>query len=598
MVISMKDIKDKKSKNVLLDSILIWKRIFSFLQGNKPIYFANLILYTGLNTAFTYNFGLLLKNITAGALENDTSVIINGVIAFAVFSVALEGLSWMVCHMHLSNSKAKAEFAIRNTLFRHLLIRPLTTEAEAHTGDALSRLVSDGDQVANALSWDTFGILWPLVNMLFCGVITLYYSWQIGLTTIALGLVFMFLTSKVSVPMRKISKKTKEAQSKANQHMLDYLTGAQTVRLLGIELPLIRRFEKATGEVKGLAVKNTVLNAWYNTIGTAIGVVSSGLVLIIGMALVTAGQMTLPNVLLVYTFSTTTVYSMINIGNSLTQFQNVAASAQRYVEVLDSPAEDKRGEKPDVDAVKQPNAPVLEVDSLVFQYREELSPALNGVSFTVQEGEHIALVGESGSGKSTIFRLLLGFYPPNEGDIRLYGNRYTDANLDSLRRQYAYVAQESPLFDGTIGENIAMSKKDTTEEQLTEAAIQANAHPFITEFSNGYDEEVGELGVQISGGQRQRVAIARALLRNSPILLLDEATSSLDSQNEQLVQSALDRFMNGRTTIVAAHRLSTVQNADRILVFDKGRIVESGSHQQLLQQSGVYAGLVAAQAIV
>lgn len=204
-------------------------------------------------------------------------------------------------------------------------------------------------------------------------------------------------------------------------------------------------------------------------------------------------------------------------------------------------------------------------------------------------------MGESGCGKSTVFRILLGLYLPQSGDLRIYGEKVSNVNLKSQRDQFAYVSQESPLFDGTIRENILFGNQNASEEEIIDAAKIANAHDFISAFPNGYDEQVGELGARLSGGQRQRIAIARAVLRNSPILLLDEATSSLDSQNEDLVQEALDRFSAGRTTIVAAHRLSTIRNVDRIFVFSKGVIVESGTHDELFAKGGYYAQLVNAQ---
>ena len=590
--------REKKKTRALLDLFHIWKHILSYVQSSKLLFAAVMILYAGVSTAFNYNHGYLLKSITEGAISGSAALILRGILIFIAVSVVLEAVNWLICHMYVSNTKMKAEYAIRMDIFPHLLNRPLPTEAEAHSGDSMARLVTDGQNVADALSWNMLGILWPFVSLITSGIITLIISWQIGLVTISLGAIFMLVTSKVSAPVRENSRKIKEAMSKANQHMMDYLTAAQTVRLMGIEKPILGRFKRATQAVQGLAMKNVFLGSLHTTVGYAVGIVSSVCVLLIGMALVSVGQMTLPNVLLVYSFSITTVFSMISIGQSLTQFQNVAASAQRVLEVLDTPLEDKREKLPDIDRVRKQDAPLLEVDGLVYSYRKELAPALDGVSFTVREGEHIALVGESGSGKSTVFRLLLGLYPPVAGDIRLYGNSYAEANLQSLRAQFAYVAQESPLFDGTIGENIAMGREGASAAEVTAAAEKANAHDFITEFSRGYDDQVGELGAKISGGQRQRIAIARALLRSSPILLLDEATSSLDSQSEQQVQEALDRFAQTRTTIVAAHRLSTVQEADRILVFDRGKIVETGSHSELLSKNGIYTRLVNAQAIV
>jgi ABC-type multidrug transport system fused ATPase/permease subunit len=220
---------------------------------------------------------------------------------------------------------------------------------------------------------------------------------------------------------------------------------------------------------------------------------------------------------------------------------------------------------------------------------------LNGVNFEVKTGERVALVGPSGGGKSTMFALLLGFYQGHEGDLKFDGKAISEIGLKKLRSSIAVVPQEVLLFGGSIEENIAYGKPGAAKEEIIEAAKQANAHDFITEFETGYDTTVGPRGIKLSGGQRQRVAIARAILADPKILLLDEATSALDSENERLVQAALDTLMKGRTSMIIAHRLSTVRDADRILVLQYGKIVESGSHDELMSNNGTYRLLAETQ---
>jgi subfamily B ATP-binding cassette protein MsbA len=213
----------------------------------------------------------------------------------------------------------------------------------------------------------------------------------------------------------------------------------------------------------------------------------------------------------------------------------------------------------------------------------------------VNAGESIALVGPSGAGKTTFVNLLLRFYEVTDGEITIDGHPISRITLKSLRQQVGLVPQETVIFGGTVRENIAYGRFDATDEEIIQAARSANAHEFISEFTNGYDTPIGERGMQISGGQRQRLAIARAILKDPHILILDEATSSLDTESEALVQQALENLMRGRTTFVIAHRLSTVMNADRILVLDNGRIVESGTHSQLFARNGLYRKLCEAQ---
>ncbi|MDD2283270.1 MAG: ATP-binding cassette domain-containing protein, partial [Eubacteriales bacterium] len=236
------------------------------------------------------------------------------------------------------------------------------------------------------------------------------------------------------------------------------------------------------------------------------------------------------------------------------------------------------------------NSAAVNLDAVTFAYNGG-EPALENVSLQVQPGETVALVGPSGGGKSTLFKLLLGYYPPEAGAISVLGRGLNQYTLRELRERIAYVPQISYLFSGTIAENIGFGKPGASKDEIEAAAKAAYAHDFISQLPQSYETLVGERGSHLSGGQRQRIAIARAILRNAPLLLLDEATSSLDTESEEQVQLALSRLMQGRTTLVIAHRLATVQNASRILVIAEGRLAEEGSHQELLEAKGIYRHL-------
>jgi subfamily B ATP-binding cassette protein MsbA len=232
----------------------------------------------------------------------------------------------------------------------------------------------------------------------------------------------------------------------------------------------------------------------------------------------------------------------------------------------------------------------LQFEAVEFAYRDDV-PVLRGVSFEVARGEVVALVGSSGAGKSTLMDLVPRFHDPTAGRVRIDGNDLRDLTLDSLRGQLGIVTQETILFHDTVRSNIAYGRTDASDGDVRAAAEAAHAHAFVSRLPEGYDTVIGERGAKLSGGERQRIAIARALLRNPPILLLDEATSALDAESERLVQEALERLMRDRTVLVIAHRLSTVQHADRIVVLEQGRVVESGRHAELLERGGVYRRL-------
>jgi subfamily B ATP-binding cassette protein MsbA len=279
------------------------------------------------------------------------------------------------------------------------------------------------------------------------------------------------------------------------------------------------------------------------------------------------------------------------LGENFARIQKTLVSAGLIFEMLDLEKE-KLHDKPGSFVIK---AGRVEFNDVSFSYNAEIA-ALSHVSFDVNPGDKVALVGPSGSGKTTLINLIPRFYELTSGSIKVDGHDTREMNLTDLRSQIGTVPQEVVLFSGTIEENIRYGKLDASQQEIVEAATMANAHSFITQLENGYTTEIGERGVQLSGGQRQRLAIARAILRNPRILLLDEATSALDSESELMVQEALDRLMEGRTSFIIAHRLSTVYRCDKIFVLDRGSIVEEGTHEQLLQNdTGLYKRLYSLQ---
>ena len=339
-------------------------------------------------------------------------------------------------------------------------------------------------------------------------------------------------------------------------------------------------------------------------------------VLAMGVWLVLEGQIERTHLPLVSVLALASFSPITELARTMKQMMETLAASRRILAIHDEPVpvqdgpgvpaassvtkpfypspsqgEIKRGSH----AIQVGATPSVEFEQVEFAYSQGDPQALANVSLGIGSGNTVAIVGRSGAGKTTIAYLMMRFWDPDRGDIALQGNRLNQFRLDDLRSRMALVAQDTYLFNNTIRENIRLGHQNATDQEVEEAARQANAADFIDSFPNGYDTEVGERGMQLSGGQRQRIAIARAILKNAPLLILDEATSHLDAISETAVRDALDRLMEGRTTVVIAHRLSTIRNADNILVLDEGQVVEQGTHDQLLSRGGLYTQLVSAQ---
>ena len=318
-------------------------------------------------------------------------------------------------------------------------------------------------------------------------------------------------------------------------------------------------------------------------------------VLTMGAWLMTEGEISRPQLILSVILSVAAFAPISDIARTIKQLMETLAAARRLFVVHDEPVPVVDG--PGVQAHENGLSPAISFDHVGFSYGHGEAQALHGVSFDVEAGQTVALVGRSGAGKTTCANLVMRFWDPGEGHVRLSGHDLRDYELDDLRRQIALVSQDTYLFNASIRDNLRLGKIEASDSEIEAAAQQANAHEFITAFPDGYDTLVGERGMQLSGGQRQRISIARAILKNAPVLILDEATSHLDAVNERQVRQALETLMAGRTTVVIAHRLSTIRDADRIVVLDNGHAVEQGSHHDLLASHGLYSQLVATQLV-
>jgi len=484
--------------------------------------------------------------------------------------------------------------SIRQHLYNHLIKLPMSFFAARRVGELNSRISSDISLLQDSLTSTLADLLSQLI--LITGGITLMMISSFKLTLFMLAILpavalFAFFSGRA---IRRYSKKAQGHVAESNTIVEETLQGIQNVKAFTNELFEINRYREKTNEVAKAGIKGGKYQAAMSFIVLAF-FMAMGAVIWRGATLIALGQMAAGQLFSFVIYSGFIAGNIAGIAGVYTRLQKAIGAAEKLLLILDEPAEDV-----DEQYIPDPTNTLLgkiTFDHVAFEYpsRKE-NTVLREVSFSAETGQQVALVGPSGAGKSTIVSLLLKFYEPTGGEI-LFDNRSSNNfPITALRAQMAIVPQDVFLFGGTIRENIAYGKTGSTEEEIIDAAIQANAWEFIQTFPEKLDTIVGERGIQLSGGQRQRIAIARAVLKNPKILILDEATSSLDSESERLVQEALDKLMKGRTSIVIAHRLATIRNADKIIVLENGTIIEQGTHNELLaNMNGLYKTLTELQ---
>jgi ATP-binding cassette, subfamily B, bacterial len=483
---------------------------------------------------------------------------------------------------------------IRTDIFKHLTgLSPAFYET-AHSGEVMSRLTADTTQVKAAASTTISQALRNIVILLGAVAMMIVTSPRLSLLVlIAIPLIVLPLFA-YGRAVRSLSREAQDSLAHASAYASESLSQVRVLQAFTHEKAASRRFAGAVEHAFGAARARTKARAGLTALAIFLVFASVVGILWFGAQDVLAGSMSggrLGQFVLYAVLAAAATGELSEVWGEVNQ---AAGAAERLGELLAVQSQIKSPSHPV--ALPEPPRGEIAFRDVSFHYpTRPNSSALNGVSFRVKSGERVAIVGPSGAGKTTIFALLLRFYDPQRGTVSVDGVAVTAANLNDLRSRFAIVPQEPALFADTVAANIAYGVGEASRIEIEKAARAAFAHDFISGLPQGYDTMLGEGGVTLSAGQRQRIAIARAVLRDAPILLLDEATSALDSESETLVQRALDSIMQGRTTLVIAHRLATVTRADRILVLDQGQLVEEGTHQSLLTNGGIYARLAELQ---
>ena len=566
-----------------------WRQFLRLINETKP---SKLMLGVALLMSIGgAAVSLVIPMFTKGMVDNfsmsqlDTMQIGALAIAFIVQAVAA-GLS--IYLLNLVGQRVVA--GLRDRLWQKMLVLPVSYYDRNKTGETVSRITNDTGIVKGFISEHLSSFFTGIISVIGSFIVLLYLDWQmtaIMLLVIPLAALVLFPLGK---QMFNISKGLQDETASFTAILSQVLAEIRLVKASNAEAREYESGSKAINNLLRFGIKEGAVQAMISPIMSFVLMVLLVVIIGYGGMRVSSGALTAGELVAFILYLIQIVMPMSQLSMFFTQLQKAIGATDHMLAILQAPEEDHVQGKEAGPA----NLPI-HAEHVHFAYAEG-EPILEDISFTISPGKVTAIVGPSGGGKTTLFSLFERFYSPTSGAIKLGDEDINEFSLPSWRALIGYVSQESPLIDGTIRDNICYGmNRDVTEEELKRAAAMAYADGFIEELTDGYDTEVGERGMKLSGGQRQRIAIARALLRNPRILMLDEATSSLDSKSEIVVQKALNNLMKGRTTLVIAHRLSTVVDADQILFIEKGKLTGCGTHEQLLESHSMYREFAAQQ---
>lgn len=476
---------------------------------------------------------------------------------------------------------------IQRDMFGHLVYADLAFFHGQQSGTLLSRFISDVGMIRSALIETMTGIGKNTLTLIFLIGVMFYQDWKLTLISLFVFPTAAYFVMRLGKKLRKVSTNTQVETGLLTSMLGQAFQGSKHVKSYGMEEFEKTRVNVIIDRIFSLMYRSYRVSASAVPISEALSGVAIVTIIVYGGMQVMAGDSTAGKLFSFIAAFLMAYEPMKRLAKLNNLMQMGLAAVERLFNMLDLPP--AVTDKADAKVMENVRGD-LSVENVTFAYADG-TEALSGVSFTVPAGKTVALVGQSGAGKSTILNLIPRFYDVTEGAIRLDGEDIRDVTVKSLRAHMALVSQEVAIFNDTVRDNIAYGTLDATDEEIIAAAQNAAAHEFIMDLPHGYDTIVGENGAKLSGGQRQRISIARAMLKNAPVLLLDEATSALDTQSERLVQSALERLQKGRTTIVVAHRLSTIMGADIIHVMQNGKIIETGNHAELLARNSAYSRL-------
>ncbi len=582
-----KDIQNKTVAEKYPDK---WKRLVSYYKPYKLVFFADMF-FAFLGAVTTLILPLIIRYVTGTLVYEPRGVMFKGVLICAVIMVVLVIIQcysnyFIANYGHVMG--AKIEFDMRNEIFGHFQRLSFSFYDNQKVGQLMSRITNDLFEITELLHHGPEEIVISIIKLIGSFVVLLCINVKLALASFALIPIMLVYAYILNRRMKRAFKNNRARIAEINAGIEDNLSGIRVVKSFANEELEQEKFK--LGNERFLDSKKNsyrYMGQYHSGLGAFVTMITV-VVMVVGALLMNDGSIGATDLLTFLLYISNFTEPVKTLINFAEQFQNGMTGYERFLDImsLEPDIKDSQNaiEKRDIKGR-------VTFENVSFRYEEDLENVLSNVNLQVSEGEYVALVGSSGAGKTTLCSLIPRFYEASEGVIKVDDVDIKDISLKSLRQSIGVVQQDVYLFVGSVKDNIRYGKPDASDEEIVEAAKNANAHEFIMGLPDGYDTYIGQRGVKLSGGQKQRLSIARVFLKNPPILIFDEATSALDNESEKVVQESLEKLAKNRTTFVIAHRLSTIRNAGRILVLTENGIEEQGTHEELMALGGVYKGL-------